>query len=555
MSRNEPTVSLIPLGGVGEIGKNMMVVETDKDIMVIDAGVAFPGDDLPGIDLVIPDISYLVENREKIRAIVLTHGHEDHVGALPYVLRQLPVPVYGTRLTLGLVKGKLAEHNLAYASEFITIVPGRRFQVGGLEIEPIHVNHSIADVVALAVHTPVGVVVYASDFKFDQTPVDGDVTDYHKLAELGDKGVTVLLSDSTNAERPGYTLSERLVGKAFLDAFSRAPGRILVATFASNVHRIQQIMDASAATGRKVCVVGRSMENVVGVASELSYLKIPEGILIPIEALDRYSPERLTVITTGSQGEPMSALSRVAAGEHKRMEILPGDTVIISASPIPGNERLIGRIIDQLFRQGATVIYEAFSGMHVSGHASQEELKLMLNLCRPRFFIPVHGEYRMLVKHAELAEQVGLSHEQILLAGIGDVVQVGQDRATRPGKVPAGPVFVDGLGVGDVGNVVLRDRRQLAQDGILVVVVTVGKLAGETVAGPEIVSRGFVYVKESESLLEEAKEEAGRIIAEGRARKSGDWNSVKAQLREGLARFLWARTMRRPMILPVIVEV
>ncbi|MGI6609277.1 MAG: ribonuclease J [Limnochordia bacterium] len=553
MSSKGDSLVLVPLGGVGEIGKNMWVVGYGDDLVVLDCGGMFPEEDMLGVDLVIPDISYLVENRDRVRAIVLTHGHEDHVGALPYVLQQLDVPVYGTRLTLGLVKGRLDEHGLGKNAELHEVQAGQSLQLGAMTLEFVHVNHSLADVVAIAVHTPAGTIVYATDFKFDHTPIDGRVTDLQRLAALGANGVLCLLSDSTNAERPGYTLSEKIVGETFMDAFRRAQGRILVATFASNVHRIQQVMAASARFGRKVCVMGRSMVNNVGIASRLGYLHVPEGLIIDVEQMEDYPPERLAVITTGSQGEPMAALTRMAMAEHRRIEIVPGDTVIISASPIPGNERLIGRTINHLFRQGAEVIYHAVSGVHVSGHASQEELKLMINLIKPRYFIPIHGEYRMLVHHARLAEQAGLSPEHVMIAEIGDMVEISAKSFKKTAKVEAGSVMVDGLGVGDVGTVVLRDRQQLAQDGILVVVVSIDKQTGEILAGPEFVSRGFVYVRESERLFEEAKQRV-KVALESCEPVLGEWNVMKNQVRDTLSGFFWERTRRRPMILPVVME-
>jgi ribonuclease J len=547
-------LTIVPLGGVGEIGKNMWVVGYGNDLVVLDCGGMFPEEDMLGVDLVIPDITYLLENRDRVRGVVLSHGHEDHVGALPYVLRQLDMPVYGTRLTLGLVKSKLEEHGLGGSAALHEVSAGDCLQLGELELEFVHVNHSLADVVAIAVHSPVGTLLYATDFKFDHTPIDGKVSDLQKLAQLGSQGVLCLLSDSTNAERPGYTLSEKVVGETFMEAFAGAEGRIVVATFASNVHRIQQVIDASVRFERKVCVIGRSMIKNVGVASRLGYLDIPNGLLIDIDELDDYAPDEVVVISTGTQGEPMAALTRMAMAEHKRVEIMPGDTVIISASPIPGNERMIGRTINLLFRQGAQVIYHAVSGVHVSGHASQEELKLMLNLVRPRYFIPIHGEYRMLVHHARLARQLGIENDAVVIAEIGDMVEVGPDVLRKVAKVEAGSIMVDGLGVGDVGTVVLRDRQQLAQDGIMVVVVSIDKQTGEILAGPEFVSRGFVYMRESEKLLEEAKARA-RVALESCEPVLGEWNVLKNQVREVLSGFLWERTRRRPMILPVVMEV
>lgn len=548
-------VSIIPLGGVGEIGKNMWVIEHGRDIVVLDAGVMFPTDDQPGVDLVIPDIAYLEANAERVRAIVLTHGHEDHIGALPYVLRRLNVPVYGTRLTLGLVKGKLEEQGLLRQTELREIAAGQRLKLGVFELQFIHVNHSIADVVAIAVHTPQGVILYATDFKFDYTPVDGRVTDLQELAELGRTGVTVLLSDSTNAERPGSTLSERKVGQTLLEEFHKAKGRILVTTFASNIHRIQQVLHAAADCGRRVTLVGRSMINNVSVASRLGYLDVPEDMLFEASELNNMTPDQVVILTTGSQGEPLSALTRMAMQEHRRVEIIPGDTVIISANPIPGNERSIGNTIDRLFRQGAKVLYHAFSGLHVSGHASQEELKLMLALTRPKHFVPIHGEYRMLIAHAALARQMGVADEDVLIANLGDRIEATRDKIALGGKVEAGPILVDGLGVGDVGNIVLRDRQQLSQDGILIAVVTIDKQHGRVLAGPDLVSRGFVYVRESESLFEEARKEARAALLKCEEQNVTEWGVIKNQVRDTLSRYFWERTKRRPVILPVVMEV
>jgi ribonuclease J len=546
-------VLLIPLGGLGEIGKNMMIVEYNKEIIVIDAGLMFPDEDMLGIDLVIPDVSYLIDNRERVKGIFLTHGHEDHIGALPYILRQINVPIYGTKLTLGLAKGKFEEHGMERDVTMNCIKAGDAVSVGEFLIECIHVNHSIADVVALAIHTPVGIILHTADFKFDHTPIDGKVSDFRKLAELGDKGVLVLLSDSTNVERPGYTPSERELAKTFEELFMQASGRILVATFASNVHRIQQIIDIAFQFGRKVAFAGRSMLNVAGIGTDLGYLQVPDGILMELDDLDKYSPEEVTIITTGSQGEPMSALSRMAASEHKKISIMPGDTVIISASTIPGNEHLIARTINHLFKQGATVIYESASGIHVSGHASQEELKLMLNLVKPKFFIPVHGEYRHLVQHARLAVEVCVDSGNVVIAENGDVIEITKERIRIVSKVASGKVFVDGLGVGDVGNIVLRDRKQLSQDGILIVVVTIDKENGKIVAGPDIVSRGFVYVRESEDLIEDARDKVKQALE--RCTEYSDWSTMKSQIREILSKHLYGKMKRRPMILPIIMEV
>ena len=548
-------IRILPLGGLGEIGKNMTVVEIGGDLAIVDAGVMFPEEDMPGVDLVIPDITYLVENASRVKGIFLTHGHEDHIGGVPYVLRQLNVPVYGTKLTLALLRVKLIEHGLERSTEMKEIKAGDRVQLGNIDVGFIHVNHSIADVVALAFHTPLGAIVYCSDFKFDQTPYDGKVADLYAFAKLGKQGVLCLLSDSTNAERPGYTASEKSVGETFTRIFSNAKGRILVATFASNIHRIQQIFDAAVREGRYVSVTGRSMIRVVEVATELGYLDIPEGSLVDLDRLDKLPKEQTVIITTGSQGEPMAALSRMAMAEHNRIAISPGDTVIISASPIPGNEKAVGRIINQLFKEGANVVYEPHLGIHTSGHAQQEELKLLLNLCKPRYFIPIHGEHRMLLKHAELAEATGVCKENIVIGEIGLPVEFSAQGVQVKDRVASGQVFVDGLGVGDVGNIVLRDRRQLSTDGILIVVVTMNKKTGKVVAGPDVVSRGFVYVRESEVLMDEAREKAREALEGCLALNNTDWGALKGAVRDTLNRYLWEKTKRRPMILPIIMEI
>lgn len=555
MAEENGKLSFIPLGGLGEIGKNMFVVKYGSNLLVVDCGLLFPEDELLGIDVVIPDASYLFENRHLLRGFVLTHGHEDHLGALSYFLPDLNVPVYGTKLTLGLLQGKLRENGLQRVTKLHEVKPREAVRIGPFKVEFIRVSHSIADAVAVAISTPAGVVVYTGDFKFDQTPVDGEVTDFYKLAQLGENGVLVLLSDSTNAEQPGYTPSERAVGFTLEETFQKAPGRIIVTSFASNIHRLQQIINVATKYRRKVTVVGKSMVNIVNIASELGYLTIPKGMLIGVEEINRFSKNQVVILTTGSQGEPMSALSRIATAEHRQLEIIPGDTVIISATPIPGKERTVARVVDQLFRQGANVITEAVAGVHASGHASQEELKLMLNLIRPRFFVPVHGEYRMLIRHAQLAEEIGIPRENIFILENGQVLEFVQGRAHVAGRVAAGQVLVDGLGVGDVGSVVLRDRKQLAQDGILVVVIAFNRTSGTVVAGPDLVSRGFVYVRESEALMEEARERVKRVLAECEKRTTGEWGTVKAQVREALGKFLYEKTGRRPMILPVTMEV
>lgn len=555
MTEKNNKIRMISLGGIGEIGKNMMVIELDKDLIIIDAGVMFPEDDMLGVDLVIPDTTYLVDNADRIKAIFLTHGHEDHIGGVPFLLKQVNIPVYGTKLTLGLLKLKLVEHNLERSTELREIKAGDNIKVGAFGIEFIHVNHSIPDVVALAIHTPLGIIIYCSDFKFDQTPIDGKVVDLYKFAELGQKGVLCLLSDSTNAERPGYTESERTVGETFDRIFARAEGRIFIATFASNVHRLQQIVDSAVAQGRQIGVIGRSMVNVFSIAQELGYLKIPNGILVDIEQIHRLPANKVVIITTGSQGEPMSALTRIAMSEHRQLEIAKGDTVIISANPIPGNEKSIGKIINHLFKEGATVVYEPHLGIHTSGHAKQEELKLLLNLTKPKYFIPIHGEHRMLMKHAELAELTGIPKDNICITEIGLVLEFDSKGMRITDRVTSGQVLVDGLGVGDVGNIVLRDRRQLSSDGIVVTVVTIDAKTGQVIAGPDIVTRGFVYVRESEELIEEARIRVRQVLNGHEAQGVKEWGVLKQSIREVLFRYLYEKTKRRPMILPVIMEV
>lgn len=546
---------MIPLGGLGEIGKNMWVIRYKDEILVIDTGLMFPDEDMLGIDLVIPDITYLMENRDKVVGIILTHGHEDHIGALPYVIRQLNVPVYGSRLTLGLAEAKLKEHGLDRKTQLIPVHAGSTMKIGCFKVDFINVNHSIAGVLALAIHTPVGTIVHTADFKIDHTPVEGEPLDFRKFAELGDSGVLVLLSDSTNVEREGYTISEKVLAEKFEELFHRAEGRLIVATFASNIHRVQQVVNAAMLHGRKVAFVGRSMVNVVSIARELGYLQIPEGIEVDLDDLDRLSPHEVALVTTGSQGEPLSALSRMAMAEHRKISIRPGDTVIISASAIPGNEKLIARTINHLFKQGARVIYETLTGVHVSGHARQEELKMMLNLVKPKFFIPVHGEYRHLVQHARLAQELGMPSENVFIAENGDVLEFTARTGRMAGRVTAGRIFVDGLGVGDVGNVVLRDRKQLSQDGILIAVITMDRENGQVLAGPDIISRGFVYVRESEALMEEVRIKVKEALEKCQTQGNNDWSFMKSQIRETLSRFLYERTKRRPMILPIITEV
>ena len=554
MGKFQNKVQIIPLGGLGEIGKNMTVFRYGDDMILIDAGLMFPEDDMLGIDLVIPDISYLIENQDKLKGIFLTHGHEDHIGALPYVMKQIDCPVYGTALTLGILQGRLKENGVS-SENCRTIKPGDKITAGAFKLDFIRVNHSIPDAVAIAINTPIGTIIHTGDFKIDHTPVDGQVTEFNKFAEYGDRGVLALLADSTNAERPGFTPSERMVGTTFDAEFRYAKNRIIVATFSSNVHRIQQVIDAALKYDRKVAVIGRSMVNVVNIAKELGYLKAPEGAIIDIDETHNYTPDKIVIITTGSQGEPMSALTRMAMNDHKKVDIMPGDTVIISATPIPGNEKLVSRTIDHLYKLGADVIYEKSNGVHVSGHASQEEIKLMHNLVRPKFFIPVHGEFRHLIKHANLAQSLGMPKENIVIAENGSVIELTKNSIGINGKVPAGKVLVDGLGVGDVGNIVLRDRRQLSQDGIMIVVVTIDKENCHVVSGPDIVSRGFVYVREAEGLMDEAKDKVQLALEKCEENGVSEWSAIKSTVRDSLGRFLSERTRRRPRILPIIMEI
>jgi len=555
MARSKQKLKVIPLGGLQEIGKNITVFEYAEDIVVVDCGIAFPEDEMLGIDLVIPDVSYLARNREKVRGIVLTHGHEDHIGALPYVLKEINVPIFGTKLTLGLLEYKLEEHGMLSEVSLNTVEPGQVIELGCFRIEVIRSTHSIADTVALAIYTPVGLIMHTSDFKIDYTPIEGEPMDLTRIAEIGSKGVLLLMCDSTNVEREGYTMSERTVGDAFEEIFMKARGRILVATFASHVHRVQQVINASAKFGRKVAVFGRSMLNVMKAAINLGYLNVPEGLIIDIDQIDRHSPESIALITTGTQGEPMSALSRIAASEHRKVEIIPGDLVIISASPIPGNEKLVFKIINDLFKKGADVIYEALADIHVSGHACREELKLIHRLVKPRYFMPVHGEYRHLKQHANLAQRLGMPIENIFVMDIGNVLELDENSAKINGGVSAGRVLVDGLGVGDVGSVVLRDRKHLSQDGLIVVVITTEKETGSIIAGPDIISRGFVYVRESEDLMDEVRETIISAIKNCEGKKKNDWSAKKAVIKEELRDFIYEKTKRRPMILPIVMEI
>jgi ribonuclease J len=555
LRKERDKVKIIPLGGLSEIGKNITVIEYKDEIVVIDCGLKFPDEEMLGIDIVIPDTTYLKKNINKVKGIFLTHGHEDHIGALPYVLKEINVPVYGTKLTLGIVESKLQEHNLNGVVDLRCVKAKDVIKLNNMSVEFIRTSHSIADSTAIAVYTPVGIILHTGDFKVDYTPIDGSVIDLARFAELGKRGVTLMLADSTNVERPGYTMSERTVGQTFQKFFAVAKSRIIVATFASNIHRIQQVITAAEKYDRKVAISGRSMENIMEVALNLGYISVKKNTLINIDNINKYPGNKIVIITTGSQGEPMSALSRMAASEHKKVNIIPGDTIIISANPIPGNEKLVSRVINQLFKKGAEVIYEALADVHVSGHACQEELKLMHTLVKPKFFMPVHGEYRHLKQHADLAMNLGLNPNNVVIADNGDVIEVSRDSIRKTGTVVSGQVFVDGLGVGDVGNIVLRDRRHLSQDGILTVVITIEKETGTVIAGPDIISRGFVYVRESEDLMEEARELVRDVLKDCQEKHITEWSSIKSNVKEVLRSFLYEKTKRKPMILPIIMEI
>lgn len=553
-SKKKSKLRIIPLGGLGEIGKNMTVFEYGDEIIVVDCGLAFPDDDMLGIDIVIPDITYLRRNLHKIKAIVLTHGHEDHIGALPYVLREINVPIYGTKLTLGLVENKLREHRLLRSTTRNCVTQGQIVSIGeSFTVEFIRTNHSIADAVALAIKTPVGTVVHSGDFKIDYTPIKGEMIDLPRFAELGKNGVLAMMADSTSVENAGYTPTERIVAQKFDDIFNEhTESRIMVATFASNVDRVQQIMDSAQKYNRKVAVIGRSMVNVVKTASELGYLDIPKDIMIDVNAVRRYKPGQVAIIMTGSQGEPMAALSRMSRSEHRQIQIQQGDIIILSSTPIPGNEKTVAEVVNELFRQGAEVIRD---DTHVSGHAAQEELKLFHSLVKPKFFLPAHGEYRHLHKHAELAMELGMHRKNIAIASIGDIYEFTHNTCKLVGTVPAGKVLVDGLGVGDVGNIVLRDRKHLSEDGLLVIVITLQRGSGVVVAGPDIVSRGFVYVRESENLMDEAKKVVRTSLGRCEEKKIKEWSQIKSTVRDDLREFVWQKTKRSPMILPIIMEV
>ena len=548
-------LKIISLGGLNEIGKNLTVYEYGGDIVVVDVGMGFPDDDMYGIDVVIPDVSYLIKNQNKIRGIFLTHGHEDHIGALPYVLRDVNAPIYATRMTAGLVKLKLEEHRLLDKTKMVTCEAGDVVKAGKFSVEFIHVNHSITDAVAFAIKCPVGTVVHTGDFKIDATPVQGGMIDLARLGQLGNEGVLALLADSTNVERPGYTKSESSVGASFDALFRGCEERIIITTFASNVDRLQQIIDVAARYGRKVAVTGRSMENAMKVSSELGYMNIPDGVLMDLTRIKALPKNNVCIITTGSQGETMSALSRMAFSTHKQVDIMPGDRIIISASAIPGNENAIGNVINELYRKGADVVNERSLALHVSGHACQEELKIIHALVKPKFFIPVHGEQRMLQIHAKLARDMGMPAQNVIISDLGRVIELTADSAKINGSVTAGQVFVDGYGVGDVGSVVLRDRKHLAQDGMIVVVLSMSGEDGALVSGPDIITRGFVYVKESEGLMEELRQVALEALQSVDGRYQTDWSAIKGAIKGDLSNYLYKKTKRSPMILPVIMEV
>lgn len=549
------SLKIIPLGGLLEIGKNITVFEYEDDIVIVDCGLAFPEDEMLGIDLVIPDISYLEKNKDKIRGLVVTHGHEDHIGAIPYLLKQIDVPIYATPLTVGLINNKLEEHKLLRKTKIKTVLQGQTIKLGKFKVEFIRSCHSIPDSVMLAITTPVGTVIHTGDFKIDHTPIDGQHMNLGRLAELGNAGVLALMSDSTNSERKGYTMSESSVGVVFDKLFLNCKKRIVVATFASNVHRVQQIVDAAVENNRKIAVCGRSMINMIETARELGYIKVPDNVFIDIDMIKNYTDEQLVIITTGSQGETMSALTRMAAGEHKKVVITPNDLIIISATPIPGNEKFVSKVIDDLMQIGAEVVYSALEDIHVSGHACQEEQKLMIALTKPKYFIPVHGEYRQLQAHAETATKMGIEKENIFALTNGRILELNSKSAKLSGTVPFGRVLVDGLGVGDVGNIVLRDRQHLSQDGLIIIVLTMDSSTGEVVSGPDVISRGFVYVRESENLMDDIKKIVREEIHKCEERQIKDWSTIKATLRDGLRDYVYQKTKRNPMILPIIMEI
>ena len=548
-------LKIIPLGGLDEIGKNITVFEYGDEIVLVDCGLEFPEDDMLGVDLVIPDVTYLEKNKEKIKGLVITHGHEDHIGAIPYVLKQINIPIYATRLTIGLIKNKLEEHKLLSSAKLVTVEQGQTINFGNIKVEFIRSSHSIPDSVMLAIHTPVGVVLHTGDFKVDFTPIDDKIMDLGRIAELGNKGILALMSDSTNSERKGFTMSERTIGDVFDKLFLNNRKRIVVATFASNVHRVQQIVNSAKKYGRKIAVCGRSMINMINTAREIGYIDAPENMFIDIDMIKNYTDDQLVIITTGSQGETMSALTRMAAGEHKKVVITPNDMVIISATPIPGNEKLVSNVINALMQIGAEVIYSALENVHVSGHACQEEQKLILALAKPKYFIPVHGEYRQLRAHAETGKTMGIPTENIFILENGKTLELNKKEAKITTSVPCGKILVDGLGVGDVGNIVLRDRQHLSQDGLIVIVMTMDGSTGEIVSGPDVVSRGFVYVRESETLMDDVKKVIKEEVRGFEEDGIRDWSTIKSTLKDDLRDYIFQRTKRNPMILPIIMEV
>jgi ribonuclease J len=548
-------VKIIALGGASEIGKNMWAFEYEDEILVVDCGLMFPDEEKLGVDIVIPDISYLLENADKVKGIILTHGHEDHIGAIPYVLRQINLPIWGARLTLGFLQGKLEEHKLDDIAVLHEIEPGDSVQIGKFNLETIRISHSIPDGFAIAIRLPFGTIVHSGDFKFDQTPIDGKVADFNKFSQLGEEGVLLLMVDTTNAEKPGYVPSERMVGDMFAEVFSQATGKILIAAFASNIHRVQQIFDAAERFDKKVAIVGRSMVQNIEVAERLEYLKIPEGVRVRLDEIKDLKPSEAVIVTTGSQGKPLSALTRIATDDHKYVKIEPGDTVIISASPIPGNEALVMRMINHLFKRGANVLYDAVASVHVSGHANREEIKLLLNLTKPKYTMPIHGEARHVAQFAKLAAETGTSDDYVIRMEVGDVLELDANGARKLQRVQAGDVLVDGIGVGDVGDIVLRDRRHLADDGIFVVVVGIDTNTGDIVAGPDVISRGFIFMDEAEELVEEAKKVVVETIYNLSDEIAGEWSTAKQDVRSAVNKLLYSKTHRRPMVIPLIMEI
>ena len=547
-------LKIIPLGGMGEIGKNITAIEYNDDIIVIDCGLAFPDEEMYGVDLIIPDISYLINNKAKVRGLLLTHGHEDHIGAIPYISKQLQMPIYGTKLTIGLVKTKLEEHKLLNETKAVSVEIGDILELGSFKVEFIRATHSIADSCSLAIYTPLGTILHTGDFKIDYTPIDGKLMDLQRISTIGREGVLLLMADSTNVERTGHSSSESTIGQTLKRVFSTAKGRVIVATFASNIHRMQQVVDASMIYGRKIIFNGRSMENVSKVARELGYLHVPDTEIIDVDEISSYPNDKVTILTTGSQGEPMASLARIAFSNHRKIAIEPNDTFIISASPIPGNDKLISKVINQLFKRGADVVYEDLEDVHVSGHAYQEELKLIHSLVKPKYFVPVHGEFRHLKHHADLAEKMGTPKENIFTLDTGEVLEISADGCKKEGRVKAGSIFVDGLGVGDVGNIVLRDRRHLAQDGMLTIVVAIERESLSILSGPDIITRGFVYVKESEALIKEVKDIASEELDKCLEKGIIEWYLLKSSVKKAVENYIYEKTKRRPTIIPIIME-